>query len=55
MSKYSKFVEFLTPTFLKTRTCMITASTGKHLDDTTMFTYFHANTPPSQSEGAYYL
>ena len=36
--------------------CMISACTAKHhLDVTTVFTYSHANTPLSQSEGAYYL
>ena len=37
-------------------TCVvISARKAKHLDVTTMFTYSHAKTPLSQSEGAYYL
>ena len=32
------------------RACMISAQKAKQLDATTMFTYFHANTPLGQSE-----
>ena len=34
---------------------MISVRKAKHLDAKTMFTYYHANTPPGQSERAYYL
>ena len=34
---------------------MTGAQKAKHLDVTTIFTYFHANTPVDQSERTYYL
>ena len=41
--------------FFQIRACVISARKAKQLDATTMFTYFHANTPLGQSERAYYL
>ena len=50
MSKWSKLVEFWTLKLFQICACMISAQKAKQLDTTTMFTYFHANTPLCQSE-----
>ena len=37
------------------RACLISAQKAKHLEVTTMFTYYYAYTPLSQSERAFYI
>ena len=46
---------FSTQNLFQVRACVISGQKAKHLDVTTMFARSHANTPPSQSERAYYL
>ena len=37
------------------RACVISVRKAKHLEVTTVFTYYYANTPLSQSERAFYI
>ena len=37
------------------RACVISARKAKHLEVKTVFTYYYANTPLSQSERAFYI
>ena len=54
MGKKSKLVEFWTQKRFQILARVISERKAKHLDDTTMFTFCHANTPLDQSERAFY-
>ena len=55
MGKQSKHVELSAQKLFQIRACVISARKANLFDVTTMFTYYHANTPLGQSERSYYL
>ena len=55
MGIYSKLIEFSIQKLFQIRAFVISAQKAKHLDVTTMFTCFHANTPLGELERVFNL